>query len=215
MLGEIEIVGVVSDVRHAGLASKYESEIYLPYGRPATAEMHVVVQSDLETAAVARAVSDVLLEMDPELAPSRVAAISDLLWESVARPRFNTALLTGLALAAALLAVVGTYGIIAYSVSQRRGEIGLRMALGADSAATVAMMLREALGIVAAGAILGVLGALGATSFMSALLFDVEPTDPLTYGIVLAGSIAIGTLAAWTSARRATRVDPVVALRAQ
>ena len=213
MLGEVEIVGVVSDIRNESLQSKYESEIFLPFGQIATTEMHVVVQSDLDTVAIASAVGDVLADMDPQLVPSQVAAISDLLWESSARPRFNTALLSGLALCAALLAMVGTYGIVAYSVSQRTSEIGVRMVLGADSTATVAMILRQALGIVLAGAALGTLGALGATRFMSQLLFDVQPTDPLTYGLVLAATLLVGLLAAWMPARRATRIDLLAALR--
>jgi putative ABC transport system permease protein len=175
--------------------------------------MHVVMQSDLETAAVANAVGDVLSEIDPQLAPSRIAAISDLLWESVAQPRFNTALLSGLALCAAILAFVGTYGIVSYSVSQRTGEIGVRMALGADSAATVMMIVRRALGIVLVGAFFGLLGAFGASRFLNELLYGVRPTDPLTYGVVLLAATMVGGLAAWLPARRAARVDPVVALR--
>ena len=155
MLGEVEIVGVVSDVHNESLQSKYESEIFLPFGRIATTEMHIVVQSNLDTAAVASAVGDVLADMDPQLVPTQVAATEDLIWESAAQPRFNTALLSGLALCAALLAIVGTYGIVAYSVSQRTSEIGVRMVLGADSTATVAMILRQALGVVLAGAALG------------------------------------------------------------
>ena len=213
MLGEVEIVGVVSDIRNESLQSKYESEVFLPFGQIATTEMHVVVQSDLDTAAIASGVGDVLAEMDPQLVPSEVAAISDLLWESSAQPRFNTALLSGLALCAALLAIVGTYGIVAYSVSQRTSEIGMRMVLGADPAATVAMIIRQALGIVLAGAALGTLGALGATRFMSQLLFDVQPTDPLTYGVVLVAAVLVGVLAAWMPARRATRIDLLAALR--
>ena len=149
-------------------------------------------------------------EMDPQLVPTEIAAIEDLIWESAAQPRFNTALLSGLALCAALLAIVGTYGIVAYSVSQRTSEIGVRMVLGADSTATVAMIIRQALGIVLAGAALGTLGALGATRFMSQLLFDVQPTDPLTYGVVLVGAVLVGVLAAWMPARRATRIDLLV-----
>ncbi len=121
--------------------------------------------------------------------------------------------MSGLALTAALLAIVGTYGIVAYSVSQRTSEIGVRMVLGADSTATVAMILRQALGIVLAGAALGTLGALGATRFMSQLLFDVRPTDPLTYGVVLVAAVLVGVLAAWMPARRATRIDLLAALR--
>ncbi len=212
-LGEIEVIGVVADVHHSGLQSKYESEVFLPYGRIATYEMHLVVRSDLTTDAISSAVGDVIADVDPQLAPSRVAALSDLLWESVAQPRFNTALLTGLALCAAILAVIGTYGIVAYSVSQRTTEIGVRMALGADSVATVTMIVRQALVVVLVGAAIGVLGALGATRLLGQLLFDVQPTDPFTYGVVVAAAVLVGALAAWLPARRATQIDPVAALR--
>ncbi|HXV63625.1 MAG TPA: ABC transporter permease [Vicinamibacteria bacterium] len=215
LFGELEIVGVVSDVRHRGLQSKYESEIYLPYGRIATMEMHVVVQSNLDTASVAGAVTDVLREMDPQLAPSRIVAISDLLWESVAQPRFNTALLSGMASCAAVLALIGIYGIVAYSVSTRTGEIGLRIALGADSTKAVSTIVRRALGVVGVGLILGTLGALGAMQFLSRFLYDVQAADPLTYSIVLVLAVLVSVLAAWMPARRATRIDPVVALRGE
>ncbi len=212
--GQFDIVGVVSDIRHGGLLSKSKSEVFQPFGGPGlTREMHIVVRSDAETAAVGRAVGEVLKAMDPQLVPSEVVAISDLLWESVAQPRFNTALLTILAACGAILAVVGTYGIVSYSVTLRAREIGVRMALGADGAATVAMIVRQALGIVLAGVALGILGALGATRLLGQLLFEVQPTDPLTYGIVLVAAVLIGVLAAWTPARRATRIHPIVALR--
>ncbi len=210
MLGSVEIIVVVENTRSGGLQSKYESEIFLPYGQLATAEMHIVAQSDQDISALASAVGGVIADMDSQLAPSEVVAIADRLWESVAQPRFNTALLSGLALCAALLAVVGTYGIVTYSVSQRTTEIGVRMALGANSTATVAMIVRQALGIVLAGAVVGILGA---TRFLTQLLFDVQPTDPLTYGVVAAAAVFVGILAAWTPARRATRIDPVAALR--
>jgi putative ABC transport system permease protein len=212
-IAEVEIVGVAADVRSGGLQSKYESGIFLPYGRIAVQQMQVVAQSDLGTAAVARAVGDVLADMDPQLAPSEVAALSDLLWESVAQPRFNAALLSSLALCAAILAVVGTYGIVSYSVAQRTSEIGVRMALGADAAATVSMIVRQALRIVLVGAALGILGAVGATRFLNQLLFEVQPNDLVTCGVVLSAAILVGLLAAWLPARRATRIDPVSALR--
>jgi len=212
-IGEVEIIGVAADTRNGGLQSKYESEIFLPYGRIATQQMQVVALSDMETAAVARAMGDVLDDIDPQLRPAEVAAISDLLWESSAQPRFNTALLSGLALCAAILAVVGTYGIVSYSVAQRTSEIGVRMALGANAAATVSMIVRQALRIVLVGAALGVLGAIGASRFLTQLLFQVEPTDLVTYAVVITAAVLVGVLAAWLPARRATRIDPVAALR--
>jgi len=172
-----------------------------------------VAQSDLETAAVARAMAGVLNDIDPQLRPSEVAAISDLLWESTAQPRFNTALLSGLALCAAILAVVGTYGIVGYSVAQRTSEIGVRMALGASAAATVSMIVRQALRIVLVGAAVGVVGAIGASRFLTQLLYEVEPTDLATYGVVITAAVLVGVLAAWLPARRATTIDPVSALR--
>jgi putative ABC transport system permease protein len=212
-MGDFEIVGVVADIRHGGLQSKYESEVFVPYGQISTREMQIVLQTDLDTAAAARLVSNVLADMDPQLAPSEVIALSDLLWESTAQLRFNMALLSTLALCGAVLATLGTYGIVAYSVSRRAREIGVRMALGADAATTVSMIVREALGIVLAGVGLGVMCALAATRLLGQLLFDVQPTDPGTYLAVLAATIAVGVAAAWIPARRATRIHPVVALR--
>jgi putative ABC transport system permease protein len=212
--GEVDIVGVVADIKHEGLLAMYESEVYLAFGRPvSTAQMHLVVHTDAATPTVAAAIAELVADMDPELAPSEVVAVADLLWESVAQPRFNTALLAILAACGAVLAAVGTYGIVAYSVSQRVREIGVRMALGADAPKTVAMIVRHALGIVVGGALLGIVGALGATRFLGRLLFEIEPTDPLTYGVVLVAAVIIGLLAAWTPARRATRIQPIVALR--
>jgi predicted permease len=214
MLGELQVIGVVADIHHGGLMSKYESEIYLPYGKPiATNQMHVIVHSDLETATVAAGVGRVLAGLDSRLAPAKTVSLSDLVLGSMARTRFNMALLSTLAVCAALLAALGTYGIVAYGVSQRTGEIGVRMALGADGAATASMVVREALLVVGAGVIAGVLAALGATRLLRGLLFDVEPTDPLTYGLALAAAVLVGLTASWIPARRATRIDPVAALR--
>ena len=212
--GELDIIGVVADIRHDGLLSMYKSEVFIPFGQPvSTMEMHIVIQSEADTVAVAGAVGEVLNDIDSQLVPSEVVAISDLLWESVAQPRFNAALLTILAACGALLAVVGTYGIVAYTVSARAREIGVRMALGADAPATVAMIVRHALGIVVTGAVLGLLGALAASRFLGQLLFEVQPTDPLTYAVVLVAAVLIGVAAAWTPARRATRIHPISALR--
>jgi predicted permease len=213
MLGDVEVVGIVNDIRHSGLQSRYESEMFVPFGSIATGQMHVVAWADRDPSSVARDIGAVLAEMDAELAPAQIVAIEDLLWESVAQPRFNTALLSGLALSAALLAIVGTYGIVAYSVTRRTGEIGIRMALGASSEATVWLIVRQAMGVILAGAVLGLAVALGSARLLAELLFEVGATDPTTYALVLIAALGLGATAAWIPARRATRIDPVAALR--
>ncbi len=211
---ELRIVGVVSDVKHNGLQSKYESEVYLPFGDPiATTEMHLVVHSDLGSDAISASLREVLREVDPQLAPGEIVLLSDLLWESVARPRFNMALLLGLSLCALVLALVGVYGVVAFGVSLRRGEIGVRMALGADSLDTVGMVVRQAVAALAAGAAAGVVLSIAASRLLSGLLFETRAVDPATYGIVVFGALAVGILAALGPARRAVRIDPVAALR--
>ncbi len=211
--GAFEIVGVAADIRHGGLQAKYESEVFLPYGQILTGEMQLVVRTDADLAAVADMVGGQLTDMDPDVVPSRIVALSDLTWESAAELRFNAALLSTLALCGAVLATLGTYAIVAYSVSERAGEIGVRMALGADAAGTIGMIVRDALRVVLLGAALGTICAVGASRLLGRFLFEVEPTDPLTYFAVLTATLAVGGIAAWPPARRATRIQPVAALR--
>ncbi len=213
MAGELEIVGVVGSTRHGGLQSEVGPELYVPYSQLTLSDMHLALRSDLELAAVTRAVGDSILAIDPELVPTEVARISDLLWESVALPRFNTALLVGLALCAAVLAAVGIYGVVNYSVAQRTGEIGVRTAIGADAQTTAWMVIRQAMMLVAGGAVLGIAVALILSRFLTGMLFGLAPTDAPTYVAVTLLIMTVGFVASLLPARRATRVDPVVALR--
>ncbi len=213
MAGELEIVGVVGSTRHGGLQSEVGPELYVPYSQLALSDMHLAVRSDLELAAVTRAVGDAILAIDPELVPTEVARISDLLWESVALPRFNTALLVGLALCAAVLAAVGVYGVVNHSVAQRSGEIGVRTAIGADAQTTAWMVIRQAMALVVGGAVLGIGVALILSRFLTGMLFGLAPTDAPTYVAVTLLIMTVGFVASLLPARRATRVDPVVALR--
>jgi putative ABC transport system permease protein len=213
MAGDLEIVGIVGDVRHGGLQSEIRPEIYVPFRQMALGEMHIVVHSTEDPARIAAAVGEQITAMDPDLAPTEVATISDLLYESIAQPRFYTALLAGLAICAALLAAVGIYGVVAYSVVQRSGEIGIRMALGADAAATIRLVVGQAMAAVTVGVVIGWVGALGMARLIEGVLYGIEATDPLTYVVVGLLVIGLGTIAAAIPARRATRVDPVDALR--
>ena len=213
MAGELEIVGIVGDVRHDGLQADFRPELYVPFRQFPLNAMHVVVHSSMDPSRVAALVGEQIYAIDPELAPIEVVTIADLLYQSIAQPRFNMAMLVGLAFCAAALAAVGIYGVVSYSVVQRTGEIGVRMALGADAGDTVWMIVRQALSVVGIGVALGVAGALGTARFIEGLLFGIESTDPATYVGVGMIIVALGALAATIPARRATRVDPIIALR--
>lgn len=213
MAGSLQIVGVVGDIRHGGLQSEARPEWFVPYSQLPLSEMHVVAYSLDEPARVAGAILQQMWQIDAQIAPTEIATLSDRLWESVAQPRFNTALLVGLAFCAAVLAAVGIYGVVSYSVVQRTSEIGVRMALGADARDTMRLIVRQAMLAVVVGVVLGVAGALGAARFITGLLYGVEPTDPSTYLFVSVVVLGVGLVAAAIPALRATRVDPLVALR--
>jgi len=213
MAGNAEIVGIVGNTRHDGLQSDVRPELYVPFRQLSLSDMHIVVYSDMDPVRAVALVEEELVAMDAELAPTEITTIAALLSESIAQPRFNMALLVGLAVCAAALAAVGIYGVVSYSVVQRTSEIGVRMALGANAADTVTMIVTQALWVVGLGVGLGVVGAFGAARFIDGLLYGINATDPVTYLVVGALVISLGALAAAIPARRATAVDPVMALR--
>ena len=213
MAGDLRIVGVVGDVRHDGLDAIADAEVFVPYFQLALSQMQVVVHSDQSKSAVATAVRSVLARLDPDLPVGRVSTIDELVSASIAQPRFNMALLVGLALCAAVLAAVGVYGVVTYAVTRRTAEIGLRMALGADTARTFRLVVFGALKVVLAGAALGLLGAGVLGRSLEGLLFGVPPLDPMTFAIAGAGVVLVGLLAASLPAARASRIDPAEALR--
>jgi len=210
----MHIVGVVGDVRQRGPARDPEPEIYMPYEqhpRPATA-MSVVVRTAADPAALPEAMRRLARDRAPDV-PVRFTTMETLLSENVAAPRFRTLLLGLFAGLAVCLAMAGVYGVMAYLVGQRSSEIGLRMALGASSADVQRMVIRQSLALVAAGIVLGLAGAAAATRLLTTVLFQVKPTDPLTY-VAAALLLAVVALAAsYVPARRAARLDPMVALR--
>ena len=213
MAGDLEIVGVVGDTRQGGLGETPGPQIYVPYFQLALSEMQIVVLTDRSVAEVTAAMRVAISRQDAQLPIVAVNAIEDLVSASVAQPRFNMALLAGLALSAALLAAVGVYGVVTYSVTRRTGEIGVRMALGADRGLTFREVVRDALRRVMAGVLIGCATAAILGRWLQSLLFGVSPVDVLTY---VAGGVAlvvIGLAAASLPALRASRIDPVRALR--
>jgi putative ABC transport system permease protein len=156
-----------------------------------------------------------ILEIDPQQPIERLSTMEKLVDEHMAQPRFNTVLLgifSGLAL---VLAAIGIYGVLSYSVTQRTHEIGVRMALGAQRLDVVTMVMKHAMGLAAVGVAIGVVIALAATRVLTAMLFRVSRTDPATYAAIVIVLGAVAMLASYFPARRATKVDPMIALRSE
>jgi len=215
MAGRIEIVGIVGDVRHSGLQSDVQPEMFVSYRQFSLRDMHVVIRTEGDPAATAAVVRERIRALDPTLPVTQVATMEQLITASLAQPRFNMVLFVGLAACALLLAAVGIYGVVSYSVVQRTGEIGVRMALGADAGATRTLVIRQALVVTLIGIGAGLVASFGVTRLMLGLIYGVSPNDPLTLLASSAVLIAVAAAAAAVPAGRATRVDPVVALRAE
>jgi len=210
-----EVIGVVGDVRHQGLDTQARSMIYWPYLRVAYGGMTLTIRAAGDPASVVSSIGQIVRELDPNLAVADVQTLDEVVAQSVAQRRLTMLLLSIFAGAALLLAAVGIYGVIAYSVSQRTQEIGIRLALGAQRADVLGMVVRQAAMLALAGVVLGALGAVVLTRFMRDLLFEVKPFDPVTFAGVAAGLTTVALVAAFVPGRRAARVDPVVALRAE
>jgi putative ABC transport system permease protein len=207
------IVGVVADSRRAGLAEPIRPEAYRPITQVAPRSIEVLVRTagpPLDVAPQARAL---LRELDPNMPMAQLRTVEAAMAEAVATRRFVMMLLAGFAALAVALAAIGIYGVLAFLVGERTRELGIRLALGADRRTVIGMVLRQSLRYVLPGLALGALGALALTRLLQAQLFGVEPTDPVTFGAVLALLLAVALLASWLPARRAASVQPVEALR--
>jgi len=213
MAGDLTIVGVVGDVRHDGLQLAAKPEVFVPYYQLAISEMQIVVQSADEPALVTSAVKRLLARIDPALPIAKVSRIDEFVSASIAQPRFNMALLIGLAVCAALLAAVGVYGVVTYSVTRRTSEIGLRMALGARAGDAFRLVVGGAARVVLVGVVVGLAGAAALGRAFDSLLFGVPPFDVLTFAAAAAALVLVGLLAASVPATRAARIDAAGALR--
>jgi len=213
--GPVSIVGVIDNLRSASLDAAPQPEIYRPASQQSEMqEMWVALRAaNGRPLQLVGALRDAVHQADAEQSIREIVSLEQLIGRQTAARQFNTTLLTIFALIAVGLALVGIYGVTAYAVSQRSRELGIRMALGARGADVVALLMKESLRRVAAGAGLGLVAAWGLTRVLSAMLFEVAPRDGVTFAVTALLLAAVALLATWLPARRATRVDPMVALR--
>ena len=210
-----EIVGVVGDVRRDGLGAESRPEMYVPFAQDPWWAAYAVVRTAGDPAKLAGTLRSEVRALDPTLPVESVQPMTDMVSDSVAQPRFRTTLLGLFGLVAFLLAAIGTYGVISYSVGQRTREVGIRMALGAGRRDVLRLVIGEGLVLTAAGLAIGAVGALILTRYLASLLFEVGRLDPATYAVVGVTLLLAGVLACWIPARRAARVDPLTALRSE
>ena len=211
--GFYEVVGVVGSVHHDGLDDKPAPTMYVPYRQDIFSGMWLVARTTGDPAQLTSTVRQLVREIDPALPAFAISPLVDVISESVAQRRFSMLLLASFALIAVFLAAVGLYGVVTYTVSQRTQEIGVRMAVGAGRSDVLKMVVGGGMKLALVGVAIGILGALAVARVVAAMLFDVTPFDPTSYVVTAATLLAVAALACYVPARRATRVDPIVALR--
>lgn len=213
--GKSEVVGVVADVRNQGLDSEPRKQVYLPLRQSPTAGMAVVARTERDPLALGRTIQDIIWSVDAEQPIYQLSTMDQILARAVFLPRLSTALLAAFALAALLLAALGIYGVLSYSVTQRTREIALRMALGSSGGSTVGLVVQNSLLLIAIGAVAGLVAAVLLARSMAGVLYGIGPFDLPAFSLAALVLVVAGLAAAVLPAVRATRVDPMVALREQ
>jgi putative ABC transport system permease protein len=212
------IVGIVADVRQMGMDKPVKAEMYFPYKQMASfggynSPRDLVFRTSVAPASLAAAVRREIHAVDPSLPVSNVQTMDEILGEETAPRELGMMLLTAFSGLALLLSALGIYGVLSYFVAQHTPEIGVQMALGAQSGNILGVVLKKGVVLAVAGVGIGWVGAFGVTRLMQSLLFEVSATDPLTFAAVAAVLILVALLASYQPARRAMKVDPIVALR--
>jgi predicted permease len=213
-LKAMTIIGVVGDVRQRGPEQASMAECYMPYSQHAFngATLSLVVRTTGDPNALAATVRRLAREWAPDV-PMRATTLETMLSENVAAPRFRTLLMAVFAVLAMCLAMAGVYGVTSYAVGQRSSEVGLRMALGASTGSVLRLILGEGMKLAAIGVALGLAGAFAGSRLLTTMLFEVKPTDPLVYLAVATLVVGVALISSYIPARRASRIDPVAAIR--
>jgi putative ABC transport system permease protein len=208
-----QIVGVVKDVKHRSPGRDFDPELYVPHTQAAFNTMALVIRTEGDPQAIARVLQSEVSSLDKDIPVYRLKMLEQYLGTTVAQPRFNALLLGMFGVVALILTAIGLYGVIAYSVAQRTREIGIRMALGAQTADVLGMILRQGLLLTAMGLMAGLVGSYFLTQLLTKLLYGIGSTDPLTFAITSLILTGVAMVACLVPARRASRTDPMLALR--
>lgn len=209
------VVGIVSDAKRRSLDSAARPAVYLPYTSFMLPYFGAMIRTDRGAAAVTPVIKGIVSQLDPDLPIGDVRTIEEIIERSTGEPRFRSYLIAGFALLALVLAAVGVYGLISFTVTQRVPEIGVRLALGASPGRVFTQVIGQGLRLAAAGVALGLVAAAAATTLVSGLLFNTSATDPVVYASLAVLLLAMAALACYVPARRAMRIDPMTALRSE
>jgi putative ABC transport system permease protein len=212
---QMDIVGVVGTIKYAGLNAPEKAELYYPQEQTTfpVSTSSLVVRSDGSPQPLVASVREIVAKLDSDLPVTNILSMDAVISTSVAQPRLTSRLTAAFAILALLLAAVGLYGVMAYSVARRKHEMAIRMALGANPGNILRLITRQGFALVASGVAIGIVATLALTRFLGAILFQISARDPLTLGGVAGLLIAVGLLACYIPARRAMSVDPITALR--
>jgi putative ABC transport system permease protein len=210
-----EIIGVVGNVRYENLIDGFEPAVYFPHPELAYSFMTFVVRTDGDPNAIAPALQREIRTLDPNQPVSDVRTMDQVMAETLSRARFNTLMLALFAGLATLLSAVGIFGVMNYSVALRTREIGLRVAIGAQPRQVLVLILRQGLLLTIVGVVIGLLAAVALTRLLSGLLFGVAAVDPPTFASISILLIAVSLVACYLPARRAMKIDPLLALRSE
>jgi putative ABC transport system permease protein len=208
-----EVVGIVGGVKDVGLADNESTQVYIPFSQSPFWAVTLAVRAHGDASQLSAAVREQVRAIDPALPIAEIKPMTDVIAESISQPRFRTTLLGLFGVTALFLAAIGIYGVISYNTAQRTREIGVRVALGAQRHDVLRLILRQGVLLGGAGVILGLAGAAALTNFLASLVFGISTSDPTTYLAVTVLLFSVALLACYVPARRAMRVDPMIALR--